>query len=166
MTHADPIASPPLNRALRAAGILAVFAGLGPLTRAFVICLGFGGIAAQTAFASGDVAEAARLFAGGTLVTLLFAIPLGYMLGLAPALMTGAVVAGWDLRSGRISLWAALAPAVIIGVLSAYITGQQVASEHGTIFWRTALITAHLTAGMAGWAAARAIFTRAGTPAA
>lgn len=162
MTHPDPTPSPPRNRALRAAGIVAVFAGLGPLTGAFVICLGFGGVAAQTAFASGDLAEAARLFAGGTLVTLLFAIPLGYMLGLVPALMTGAVVAGWDLRSGRISLWAALAPAIIIGVVSAYATGQQVASEHGAIFWRTALIAAHLAAGVAGWAATRAIFKRAG----
>jgi hypothetical protein len=166
MTHPDPTPSPPRNRALRAAGILAVFAGLGPLTGAFVICLGFGGIAAQTAFASGDLIEAARLFAGGTLVTLLFAIPLGYMLGLTPALMTGAVVAGWDLRSGRISLWAALAPAVIIGVVSAYATGQQVASEHGAIFWRTALITAHAVAALVCWAAARAIFKRGGPSAA
>lgn len=166
MTHPDPTPSPPRNRALRAAGILAVFAGLGPLTGAFVICLGFGGIAAQTAFASGDLAEAARLFAGGMLVTLLFAIPLGYMLGLVPALMTGAVVAGWDLRSGRISLWAALAPAVIIGVVSAHASGQQVASEHGAIFWRTALITAHLAAGVASWAAARAIFKPSGASAA
>ena len=98
------------------------------------------------------------MFAGGTLLTLLFAIPLGYMLGLAPALATGAAVAAWDLRSRRVSLWAALLPACIIGVLAAYVTGPQVASEHGALFWRTALVAAHVLAAVACWAVARAIF--------
>jgi hypothetical protein len=158
MTHLTHTASPPRNRALRALGIMAVFAGAGPLAGALVICLGFGGIAAQAQLAAGDVLEAAKMFFGGTLLTLLFAIPLGYMLGLAPALMTGAVVAGWDLRSGRVLIWAALAPACVIGVLAAYVTGPQVASEHGAMFWRTALVAAHLLAAVACWAAARAMF--------
>jgi fucose 4-O-acetylase-like acetyltransferase len=158
MTHPTHTASPPRNRALRALGIMAVFAGIGPLAGALVICLGFGGIAAQEAVSARDVLEAAKMFVGGTLVTLLFAVPLGYMLGLVPALATGAAVAGWDLRSGRVSIWAALAPACIIGVLAAYVTGPQVASEHGALFWRTALVAAHVMAALACWAVARAIF--------
>jgi hypothetical protein len=158
MTHQTHAASPPRNRALRALGIMAVFAGIGPLAGALVICLGFGGIAAQAPLAAGDWLEAVRMFAGGTLLTLLFAIPLGYMLGLAPALATGAAVAAWDLRSRRVSLWAALLPACIIGVLAAYVTGPQVASEHGALFWRTALVAAHVLAAVACWAVARAIF--------
>ncbi|MCH8488358.1 MAG: hypothetical protein LAT81_00330 [Oceanicaulis sp.] len=160
MTHQTHTASPPRNRALRALGIMAVFAGIGPLTGALVICLGFGGIAAQAPLAAGDGLEAAKMFVGGTLVTLLFAVPLGYMLGIAPALATGAVVAGWDLRSGRISLWAALVTACLIGVLAAYTTGQHVTSEHGALFWRTALLAAHVVAAVACWAVARAVFAR------
>jgi hypothetical protein len=87
--------------------------------------------------------------------------PIGYVLGVVPSALTGAAVAVFDQRFGRLSLRVALLTAGIIGVLSALGSSELVPSERGAAFWSVALTAAHLVAALACGAVGKVAFRRA-----
>lgn len=137
--------------------IFLVFGLLGPLVGALVMSMGLAIIGSAQTFSDGDVGEGLQLLLGGGVLMAIFAIPIGYMLGLPSALLTAGGVALWARKTGRVSVLAALVCAAIIGVAMAVLTGASMSSARGLAFWVPALLLAHLIAALACAGLARAL---------
>jgi hypothetical protein len=114
-----------LERVLRFALIVLVFALVGPPVGAVIFMLlvalvGFG----WTPDASGSMFVIAAF-------ALIYAVPLSYVMGLAPAVLAGALVALWLAFFGRMGWLFALLTGLAVGVAAELVFGQAAALREG-----------------------------------
>nr|GGH95679.1 hypothetical protein GCM10011355_12790 [Aquisalinus luteolus] len=141
----------------RAISVMAIFILVGPLIGALTMSFGLGAVGAWSYVLEKNYMEAARLLLGGWAVVALFAVPIGYIVGLPSAAMTGIVVAFRTFRTGRPSIIMALIAGLVLGVFNVLATGENVQTGQGVAFWMGALICAHLLAALVCGAIAKAM---------
>jgi hypothetical protein len=126
----------------RLAGIVSLYALLGPLVGALAV----NGVATLasvgTALAEGEPADIARRFWGGLGVGSLLSMILAYAVGIASALGVGLAVAVSAWRSGIISLRIAAVAALVCCALTIMATIPQF-SPPDTARWVVALMAGH-----------------------
>ncbi|AWB35384.1 hypothetical protein [Orrella marina] len=86
---------------MRSFGVLVIFAGVGPLVGSIVVYAWIGVSQALTAMLTGQWAQGLEMVAFAVSFGVLFTLPLGYVLGLVPALAVGLAVLWWERRSAR-----------------------------------------------------------------
>jgi hypothetical protein len=99
--------------AWHSAGIVLLFAIVGPLVGAIGVNLVLSGIAAASALAAGNLAEVPKLLIGGMLVGTIVSLPIAYSFGLPAAVSCGIVAALTVRRSGSIRIGPVLTTAAI-----------------------------------------------------
>lgn len=139
----------------RFAGIVAIYALLGPFLGAFSVNVLFAVYAVGVEIAMGNFGDIARLFWGGIVVgTMLFAIG-AYAFGSVSAVGVGLVVAFRDRRKGGISWRTSLVAALAFWLLMS-LAATAVVPPQGLVQWIGALLAAHvLAAAVCTWIARR-----------
>lgn len=144
----------------RFAGIVAVFAVLGPPVGGLAISILLATLAASSDLAIDGWMARTRMFSGMLLLGTAFGLPLSYIVGGVPALLIGVATAAWDTRKGVISLHVALGGALALGGLAALRQGDPAWASEGERIAQLAMLLAHLTAAGLCWLVARVIFGR------
>jgi hypothetical protein len=140
----------------RLAGIVAVFALLGPPVGALVFMLLLLGVSLASAV-QGETGTG-RMMAGTMLLGIVFALPLSYLVGGLSALVMGIFAAVWDAGNRRISLRLCLGVGLVLGALAASRPGGLYGATEGERFAQIALLLAHLVAAGVCGAVVRALF--------
>lgn len=141
----------------RAAGVVALFALLGPLFGALGVNLFLSVLASAIEAAHGNHGDIGRLLVGGMVIGTIVALPIAYSVGLAPAAGVGLAVAFGDRRRRGISWRIALASAVLFWLAMAALA-VAVIPPAGLPTWLAALLVAHILAVVPCTAMARRLF--------
>lgn len=152
------VASDPQHRPSprRFAGIVAVFALLGPPFGALAFMLLLLGVSLVSG-GQGDTGIA-RLIAGTLLLGVVFALPLSYLVGGLPALVLGLCAALWDAGNREISVRFCLCVGLVLGALAVSRSASLSGASGGEGFAVIALLLAHLVGAGACGAVARSLF--------
>lgn len=148
----------------RFAGIVALFAVLGPPVGGLVVSALLASLTASSDLAVDGGTERARLFSGMMMLGVVFGLPLSYIVGGVSALLIGAATAAWDARKGTISPYVALGCALVLGGLAALRQGDPAWASEGERIAQLAMLLAHLAAAGLCWLVARTIFGRPAMP--
>ncbi|MDK8874214.1 hypothetical protein [Paracoccus sp. SSJ] len=141
----------------RFAGIVAIYALLGPLVGAIGVTGLFTVYAVGVEIAIGNFDDIARRFVGGMLVGTIVSAILAYAYGIVSAADVGLVVAFRDRRKGGISWRMSLVAALAFWLLMS-LAATAVVPPQGLVQWIGALLAAHVLAPAVGTWIARRIF--------
>jgi hypothetical protein len=92
------------------------------------------------------------------LFSLIYALPIGYMIGIAPAAASGLAIGIRQAFYGRVAWWLALAVGIIVGVGFQVLTGQPLVPAEGASGMReqgAVMVLTCLCATMVCWALVR-----------
>lgn len=142
----------------RFAGIVAIYALLGPFLGAFAVS-GFLTVhAVGIEIANGNFDDIARLFWGGIVVGTIVSAIIAYAFGIVSAAGVGFVAAFRDQRKGGISWRASFVAALVFWLLTS-LAATAVVPPQGLVQWIGALLAAHVLAAAGCTWIARQIFT-------
>ncbi|MFB9151275.1 hypothetical protein [Roseovarius ramblicola] len=146
--HDDPATSaPPPSRQgwRRFAGLVALYAVLGPLLGAVCVVLLFVALSVITEVAQGRFEAIGALLGRGLLLTLVAGLPIAYSFGAVSSVAVGLIVALSDRRDGGISWRVALGGAVVSWGVAAVLAALVVPPD-GFLVWLAGLFAAHVVA--------------------
>lgn len=129
--------------AWHSAGIVLLFAIVGPLLGAIGVNLVLSGFAAASALAAGNLAEVPKLLIGGMLVGTTVSLPIAYTFGLPAALSSGIVAALTVRRSESIRVGPVLATATAFFVAVLVVLALMV-ERHALGAWAASLLLGHV----------------------
>ena len=141
----------------RFAGIVAIYALLGPLVGAIGVTGLFTVYAVGVEIAIGNFDDIARRFVGGMLVGTIVSGIIAYAFGIVSAAGVGLVVALRDRRKGGISWKVSFVAALAFWLLTS-LAATAVVPPQGLVQWIGALLAAHVLATAACTWIARRIF--------
>lgn len=157
-TQSQTVAGQPRPRSQswgRFAGIVAIYALLGPLVGAIGVNGLFTVYAVGVEIANGNFGDIARLFWGGIVVGTIVSAIIAYTFGIVSAAGVGLVVALRDRRKGGISWKASFVAALAFWLLTS-LAATAVVPPQGLVQWIGALLAAHvLAAAVCTWIARR-----------
>jgi len=138
----------------RFAGIVALYALVGPFIGALGVNILFTIMAIAGEVARGNFDDLGRLLVGGMVIGMIFSTILAYALGSVSAIAVGLAVAVGDRREGAISLRRALVAAFVFWLATTAII--VFAPPDGRVQWISAMLVAHLfAAAVCTWVARR-----------
>lgn len=152
--------TPPRQTWGRFAGILALFALVGPFLGAVGAVLMFVAMAVVTDLMQGRLDNLAGLMGRGLLTTLVAGLPIAYSFGAVSSVAVGLVVALRDRWRGGITWRAGLGSAVAMWALMAGLAALVIPAD-GFLLWLAGLFVAHVVAaGLCTWLARRILGCR------
>lgn len=160
MSHTDvatDLTRPRARSWARFAGIVVLYAVVGPLMGALGLNALLAVLAVAAEISRGNFDDIARLLVGGMVVGTIISAIIAYAFGMVSAAGVGLMVAIRDRRRGGISWRTALIAALVFWALMS-LAGAVVVPPQGLAQWIGALLAAHLLATAACTWIARRIF--------
>ncbi len=152
---ANTAPTPPRQGWPRFAGIVALYAVLGPLLGAVGVVVLFVALSVVTEVAQGRFEAIGPLLGRGVLLTLVAGLPIAYSFGAVSSVAVGLIVALRDRHGGGISWRAALGGAVGLWAFVA-VLAVLVVPPDGFLMWLVGLFAAHVVAAaLCTWLARR-----------